>query len=83
MLEVKICTCTLCYVMGGSELQSIDEHIPEELLDKIEIRGVAGFPECSNIDENGPRAPFVMVGKRLISEATIENVVEAIKEALK
>ena len=68
--------------MGGAELQSLDEYIPVELLDKIEIKGVAGLEECNNVDEDGPRAPFVMVGKRVISEATIDKVITAIKEEL-
>ncbi len=79
---VKICTCTLCYVMGGAELQSLDEHLTEDMLDRIEIKGVAGMDECNNVEEGGPQAPFVMVGDRVISEATIAKVVEAIKEEL-
>ena len=82
LLEVKICTCTLCYVMGGADLQSIDEHISEELLDRIEIKGVTGMDECNNIKEGGPQAPFVMVGNQVIAEATIAKVVEQINSLL-
>ena len=79
-LEVRICTGTLCYVMGGADLQVIDEYLPEELLDKVDIKGTPCLDYCNNCD--GPKAPFVKVGDKVISEASIEKVVTAIKEAL-
>ena len=79
-LEVRICTGTLCYVMGGADLQVIDEYLPEELLDKVDIKGTPCLDYCNNYD--GPKAPFVKVGDKVISEASIEKVVTAIKEAL-
>lgn len=79
-LEVKICTCTLCYVMGGAELQLIDEFIPDDIIDKIDIKGAPGLEYCNGA--NGLKAPFVMVGDRVISEASISKVVDAIKEEL-
>ncbi len=79
-LIVKICTGTLCYVMGGAELQVIDEYLPEELLDKLDIKGAPCLDHCNKCD--GPKAPFVEVGDKVVSEATVEKVVAAIKEAL-
>lgn len=79
-LEVKICTGTLCYVMGGAELQLIDEFIPEEIIDLIEIKGTPCLELCNQFD--GPKAPFVKVGDRIISEASVTKVVDAIKEEL-
>lgn len=79
-LEVKICTGTLCYVMGGAELQLIDEYIPEDIIERIEIKGTPCLELCNKFD--GPRAPFVQIGDRIISEASVSKVIEAIKEEL-
>lgn len=79
-LTVKICTGTLCYVTGGAELQSIDEHIPEHMLDKIDIIGMT----CADHEDgdNGPQSPVVKVGDKFIGDATVESVVAAIKAEL-
>lgn len=79
-LTVKICTGTLCYVMGGAELQLIDEYLPEEILDRVDIKGAPCLDHCNHCD--GPKAPFVEVGGKVISEASVTKVVEAIKEEL-
>ena len=80
-LIVKICTGTLCYVMGGAELQLLDEQLPEELLSRVEIQGSPCLDCCNREDSQG--APFVKVGDRIIAGATIEKVIEAIKNELK
>lgn len=80
-LTVKICTGTLCYVMGGAELQLLDEHLSPELLAKVDISGSPCLDCCNSNDS--AKAPFVKVGDRVISGATITKVVEAIKEELK
>lgn len=80
-LEVKICTGTLCYVMGGADLQVIDEHIPEHLLDMIEIKGAPCLDYC-NRPEVGAKAPYVEIGGEVMSDATVIKVVNAIKKAL-
>lgn len=80
-LTVKICTGTLCYVMGGAELQLLGECLPENLVDRVEIRGSTCLDVCNQ--ENKGKAPYVMVGDTLISEATIAKVIEIIKEKLK
>ena len=79
-VTVKICTGTLCYVMGGSELQLLEEHLGSELIDRVEVSGTP----CLDICNKGgtEKAPFVKVGDRVISEATISKVVIAIKEEL-
>ena len=80
-ITVKICTGTLCYVMGGSELQLLDEYLPEDVKEKVDIKGSTCLDFCNR--EDSPRAPFVMVGDKVISEASITKVVEAINEELK
>ena len=78
-LEVKICTGTMCYVMGGADLQLLDEHLSKEILDQIDIKG-APCLSCCNKDDK--KAPFVLVGDEVLSEASINSVVNEIKRQL-
>lgn len=76
-LTVKICTGTLCYVMGGSELQLLEEYLPTHLTDKVDIRGATCLDYCNR--EGNTKAPYVLVGDELVSGATVTKVVEVIK----
>ena len=80
-VEIKICTGTLCYVMGGADLQVIDEHIPEELLEFIDIKGAPCLEHCNKPIGNS-KAPYVEIDGTVISDATVIKVVNAIKKAL-
>ncbi len=79
-LPVKICTGTLCYVMGGAELQLLDESLPAELLAQIDIQGSPCLDYCNQ--EEASNAPYVLVGGELIRRANISKVVEEIKRQL-
>lgn len=75
-IVVKLCSGTLCYVMGGAELQLLADSLPEELVGKVEIRGSACLDFC-NKPEVG-KAPFVMVGDQVVSSATVSKVIDEI-----
>lgn len=75
-IVVKICTGTLCYVMGGSELQLLGECLPDSLQDKIEIKGATCLDFCNQ--EGHGKAPFVLVNNTLVTAATISKVIEQI-----
>ncbi|MBQ4278760.1 MAG: hypothetical protein IJC16_02235 [Rikenellaceae bacterium] len=79
-LTVKICTGTLCYVMGGADLQLLDEQLSPELLSRVDIMGSPCL-DCCNHDDSA-QAPFVKVGERVVSGATISKVIDAIKDEL-
>ena len=36
-IKVSICTGTACFVMGSSEIMLIEEKLPEDLKDKVEV----------------------------------------------
>lgn len=80
-ISVKICTGTLCYVMGGSELQLLEDHLSEEVLAQVDIQGSPCLDCCNR--EDSAKAPFVKVNERIVSEASITKVVEVIVEELK
>lgn len=75
---VEICSGTACYVMGGSELLLLEENLPENLRDKVEIEGRTCIEECKH-SENG-KAPFVRVNGELIASASIPAIIEKIQQ---
>lgn len=75
-IVVKLCSGTLCYVMGGAELQLLPDSLPKELEDKVEIRGVTCLDFCNR--EGRGKAPFVMVGDEVVNGATVQKVIEEI-----
>lgn len=79
-ISVKICTGTLCYVMGGSELQLLEDHLSAQMLERVEIQGSPCLDCCNR--EDSAKAPFVKVGDRIVSEASITKVIEVIAEEL-
>ncbi len=80
-IVVKICTGTLCYVMGGSELQLLGEHIPTELQERVEIKGATCLDYCNQTGSGN--APYVLVGEKVIESATIAKIIYEIKEQAK
>lgn len=78
---VKICTGTLCYVMGGSELQLLGDYIPDELKQYVEIKGATCLDFCNKTGSS--KAPFVTVNDTVVENATIAKVIEAIEQEVK
>lgn len=76
-IQIKICLGTTCYVMGASDLQMISEYIPEEYSEKIEISGSTCLDYC--FMENQGKPPFVEIDGEVLSEATIEGIIDKIK----
>jgi iron-hydrogenase subunit alpha len=80
-LKIEICVGTTCYLLGASELQSLENFIPEKLRSKVDICGVTCLELCKN--ENYGKAPFVRINEQdIITNATINKVVEEIKKRL-
>lgn len=77
-VEVSICYGTLCFVMGGAAFEMMGEKLPEDLIDKVTIKGM-NCPGYCNIQENG-RPPFVMVNTKLIAGANLNKVIEFIRK---
>ncbi len=80
-IKVDVCLGTTCFVMGGSHLQELTEILPRKYGDKVEVNGSTCLEMCSNNTEYS-KAPYVRVNDEIISEATIEKVLEKINEIL-
>lgn len=80
-IKIIICTGTACFVMGGSELLLLEEHLPEHLKNHVEISGTTCIDYCKD-DQNG-KSPFVEIDGVVMSEATIPKVIDYIEELYK
>ena len=80
-IKVDICLGTTCFVMGGSNLQELIDIVPRKFGDKVEINGSTCLEVCSKNTEYS-QAPCVRINDEIISEATIEKVLEKINEML-
>ena len=80
-VEVKVCLGTTCFVMGGSNLQELNDIIPKKYGDKVEISGANCLGLCS-INWEYSKAPYVKVNDEVISEATVEKVLAEVDKQL-
>lgn len=79
-VKVSICTGTACFVMGASEIMMLEDSLPEDLKNSvdIEIDGVSCLEKCGNA-QNG-KAPFVVINDEVMSNATVSSVIERIRD---
>lgn len=80
-VEVKVCLGTTCFVMGGNNLQELNEIIPKKYGDKVEITGANCLGLCS-INWEYSKAPYVKVNEEVVADATVEKVLEEIERQL-
>ena len=80
-ISVKVCLGTTCFVMGGSNLQELNDIIPQKYGDKVEISGSPCLGLCS-IKWAYSKAPYVKVDEDVVEEATVEKVLAIIDEKL-
>ncbi len=79
-IKISICTGTACYVMGASELLLLNEILPENLRDAVEIEGIPCGTQCHGINKKNP--PYVEVDGELIESATLQAIISKIEEKI-
>lgn len=77
-IKVSICTGTACFVMGASEIMLLEEELPPELRDMVEIEGVTCLDLCK--DAACGKAPFVRINDEILAQATLLSVLERIQQ---
>ena len=80
-ISVYVCTGTTCFVMGGANLQELNDIIPKKYGDKVEVMPSNCLGLCS-INWEYSKAPYVKVNEEVVSEATAEKVLEEIDRQL-
>lgn len=79
-IRIEICLGTTCYVLGSASLVDVENRLPKELAGRVEVIGSHCLETCHN--RNYGDAPFVRVGRRVIGNASIERILEALFEEL-
>ena len=78
-IKVEICCGTACYLLGAANLMSIEDEIPAEFRDKVEIEARTCLELCEK--ENLGGAPYVRFnGEEIMAQATNEKVLAGIEE---
>ncbi|WP_294479439.1 (2Fe-2S) ferredoxin domain-containing protein [uncultured Victivallis sp.] len=78
-IKVEICLGTTCYVLGSFRLSALEEQLPPELKDRVEVVGCACLDVCH--DRNYGNAPFVRINDdRIVDNATIEKVIDILRD---
>ena len=78
-IAIKICTGTLCHVMGGSELPELAFYLPDNMKARVDIKGMVCGQFCKN---SRMKPPFVTIDDILIEQASIEKIINYIEKAL-
>ena len=78
-IKVEICLGTTWYVLGSFRLSALEEQLPPELKDRVEVVGCACLDVCH--DRNYGNAPFVRINDdRIVDNATIEKVIDILRD---
>lgn len=80
-ITLTICSGTVCYVMGGTDLLSIGEKIPADIKEKVFIKGSPCLGYCKDTKNGKP--PFAEVNGEKISEASVSKILETLKRHFK
>ncbi|HEX2949854.1 MAG TPA: NAD(P)H-dependent oxidoreductase subunit E [Armatimonadota bacterium] len=79
-LRVTICAGTTCYVMGGSHLHALEEHLRPEDAGRVEIMGARCLGMCK--EGQFGRAPYVRINDEVMAEVTLPKLIHRIEELL-
>lgn len=80
-VSIEICTGTTCFVMGAGHLLDLEAMLPETLRELTQITGAHCLGLCRGTEHGSP--PFVRVNGRLLTNATVDAIIEACEEALR
>lgn len=80
MIKVQICQGTTCYVMGAANLVDWILALPEQVKRHLDISGCHCLNLCTDGAFDG--APYVMINGEIISAATPERILDALRPLL-
>lgn len=79
-ISLTICCGTYCHVYGGAELQLLQDGLPDELRDYVEVRFSTCLEYCK---ENPGKPPFVEINGAPMASANTEKVITELRNMLK
>lgn len=78
-VTVDICCGTACYLLGSAKLLNLEDQLPEEWKDYVQIKALP----CLNLCESSKlgAAPFVRLNQtEIMPEATLEKVLARVEK---
>ena len=78
--KVVICCGTTCYLSVGNRFESLEELIKTNFGDKVDLSPSACLGQCMK-RHNNPELipPFAKIDGEILSNATDENIIKALK----
>jgi len=80
IIIIEVCTGVDCFMVGGADLLELENYLPEELLDNVQIESAECMGYCT--DEYDGQPPYVRVNGEIMSDASIDDVIREIKSLL-
>jgi NADH:ubiquinone oxidoreductase subunit E len=80
-ITIEICIGTNCYVMGGVDLLELEDKLAPDIAQLVEIKGTPCIDTC--FQQSSQKPPFVRINGKVMAEATISKVKNAINLMLK
>ncbi len=78
-VTVEICCGTACYLLGAANMMNIEDQIPPEWRDKVEVEAKSCLELCER--ENLGGAPYVRInGDEIMAQASVEKVLTRLGE---
>ncbi|MGM0443387.1 MAG: NAD(P)H-dependent oxidoreductase subunit E [Fibrobacterota bacterium] len=77
-LTLTLCTGTTCFVMGGSDLLTIEEYLENSITENLSIKGSPCLGYCKQFRDMKP--PFVVFDGEVLSSVTLPQLVKKIND---
>ena len=78
-IKVEICCGTACYLLGAANMMNIEDQMPAEWRDKVDIEAKTCLELCER--ENLGGAPYVRINdSEIMAQATPEKLLTRIGE---
>ena len=80
-VKVEICCGTACYLLGAANMMDLEDQLPAEWRDRVEVEAKTCLELCEK--ENFGGAPYVRInGTEIMSQASPEKLLARIGELL-
>jgi iron-hydrogenase subunit alpha len=77
-ITLNICLGTTCYILGSSDLISVEEYLPEKIRNNLTVTGSPCLGCCK---DSSLSAPFIKINEEIHGTATREIVIQLVQEA--
>lgn len=80
-IKLDICCGTACYLLGAGRLMTIENELPSEWSEEVEIQIFPCLNLCMSEDLEG--APYVRIDGEIVAKATPERIITLLREKMK